>query len=72
MEVDEGQAFQALKKAFRLLYRSDLTLDRALDGLNMLPGTPEVQHLQRFLQASRQPGRRGPISGQRRHRGEAS
>ncbi len=72
MEIDGGQAFQALKKAFRLLYRSDLTLESALDRLALLPETPQVQHLQHFLQRSRQPERRGPISGQRRSQGESS
>lgn len=65
-DVDGGNAFQVLKKAYRLLYRSDLTLDVALDRLELLPGTEEVRHLRQFLQASRRPERRGAIAGRRR------
>ncbi|SRR5579883_1635199 len=60
-----GQTLQALKRAFRLLYRSGLTLNEALEKLDMLPYDEHVQHLQRFLRQSQQPGRRGPISGRR-------
>jgi UDP-N-acetylglucosamine acyltransferase len=52
---------QAIKEAFRLLYRQDLTINDALDKLAML-NSPYVQHLRQFLLDSindRQ--RRGPI-----------
>lgn len=65
-DANGGERFQVLKKAFRLLYRSGLTLEKALGELDLLPETPELQHLRQFLQASRQPGRRGPIAGRRR------
>lgn len=54
-----------LKQAFRILYRSQLTLDRSLEQLELLPQNPHLQHLSRFLQLSQLPGRRGPISGKR-------
>jgi UDP-N-acetylglucosamine acyltransferase len=60
-----GQTFQALKQAFRILYRSGLTLKEALEKLEMLPYDEHVHHLQRFLQLSQQSGRRGPIPGRR-------
>jgi UDP-N-acetylglucosamine acyltransferase len=53
-----------LKKAFRLLYRSDLTLNQALEKLALLPENQYVQHLQHFLHASTSGDkRRGPIAG---------
>ncbi|MBP0001941.1 MAG: acyl-ACP--UDP-N-acetylglucosamine O-acyltransferase [Cyanobacteria bacterium SID2] len=66
VETDDGRAFKVLKKAFRLLYRSQLTLEEALQQLDLLPDTPQLQHLQQFLYCSMQPGRRGPIAGRRR------
>lgn len=52
-----------LKKAFRILYRSGLTLNQALEQLDLLPDNPHLQHLRHFLQLSQMPGRRGPIAG---------
>ncbi|MEL6321074.1 MAG: acyl-ACP--UDP-N-acetylglucosamine O-acyltransferase [Cyanobacteria bacterium J06626_14] len=52
--------YQLLKKAFRILYRSGLTLDDALSQLEQLGGT-EVSHLHDFLNMSRGTGRRGSI-----------
>lgn len=50
-----------LKKAFRILYRSDLTLHQALEQLELLPDSQPLQHLRQFLKLSVTPGRRGPI-----------
>ncbi len=52
-----------LKKAFRLLYRSDRSFARALEALDFLDNNPYLAHLQQFLQASLAPNRRGPIPG---------
>lgn len=52
-----------LKKAFRILYRSGLTLNQALEQLDLLPDNEYLQNLRRFLQLSQMPGRRGPIPG---------
>lgn len=65
-EVDQGQTIQYLKKAFRLLYRSGLTLNQALEQLDLLPNNEHVQHLRQFLQLSQTEGRRGPIPGRRK------
>lgn len=54
-----------LKKAFRTLYRSEYTLNRALEQLDLLPDNEHLQHLRRFLQLSQMEGRRGPIPGRR-------
>lgn len=60
-----------LKKAFRILYRSGLTLNEALEQLDLLPDNQHIQHLRRFLQLSQMKGRRGPMPGRRLHmRGE--
>ncbi|XGV96695.1 MAG: acyl-ACP--UDP-N-acetylglucosamine O-acyltransferase [Leptolyngbya sp. BL-A-14] len=61
----DGKPYQALKQAFRILYRSGLTLNEALEKLEMLPYDEHVHHLQRFLRLSQQAGRRGPTSGKR-------
>jgi UDP-N-acetylglucosamine acyltransferase len=51
-----------LKKAYRLLYRSDLTFQEALEKLELLPHNECINHLRQFLQASiSDEGRRGPI-----------
>jgi UDP-N-acetylglucosamine acyltransferase len=51
-----------LKKAFRLLYRSDMTLQEALEKLEVLPDDEYIQHFRNFLHLSISgEGRRGPI-----------
>jgi UDP-N-acetylglucosamine acyltransferase len=55
--------FQILKKAFRILYRSDLTFKDALEELELLGDSEQLQHLRRFLLLSQMPGRRGLIPG---------
>jgi UDP-N-acetylglucosamine acyltransferase len=54
---------QILKKAFRFLYRSELTFKDALENLELLGDTEELLHLRRFLLLSQMPGRRGLIPG---------
>ncbi|HEY9749636.1 MAG TPA: acyl-ACP--UDP-N-acetylglucosamine O-acyltransferase [Allocoleopsis sp.] len=66
MDLEDGQVFQSLKKAFRWLYRSGLTLEQALEKLELLPENEHLQHLCRFLQLSQQEGRRGPTPGRRK------
>jgi UDP-N-acetylglucosamine acyltransferase len=51
------------KKAFRLLYRSEMTFTQAVEQLGLLSDRDELQHLYRFLQASMGPNRRGLIPG---------
>lgn len=62
-ELDHGKVFQTLKKAFRTLYRSDLTLNQALENLELLQDNEHLQHLRQFLQLSQMQGRRGLIPG---------
>lgn len=57
------QDFQVLKKAFRILYHSDLLFKEALAELEMIPETEQLQHLRRFLLLSQMSGRRGLIPG---------
>ncbi len=53
-----------IKKAFRLLYRSGLTFNDALEQLKALDNNPYVRHLSQFLdKSSTIAGRRGPIPG---------
>lgn len=54
-----------LKKAFRLLYRSDVQLTSAIQQLETLSDDPHLAHLHRFLLASLGEKRRGLIPGQR-------
>jgi UDP-N-acetylglucosamine acyltransferase len=54
---------QLLKKALRLLYRSDLRLTEAVEQLELLSGNEHIQHLQQFVRASLLPGRRGLTPG---------
>ncbi|MEN9207763.1 MAG: acyl-ACP--UDP-N-acetylglucosamine O-acyltransferase [Gloeomargarita sp. SZTDM-1c_bins_89] len=60
----QGEEGQALKQAFRVLYRSGLTLNQALEQLQPLTDQYEtLRHLHQFLVESQQPGRRGPTPG---------
>lgn len=63
--LENGQAMQALKKAFRILYRSGLTLNEALEQLDLLADQEPVQNLRQFLTLSHSSGRRGSIPGKR-------
>jgi UDP-N-acetylglucosamine acyltransferase len=62
-EAEQGQVYRTLKKAFRLLYRSQLTLTQALEQLDLIADNEHVQHLLRFLQLSQMEGRRGCLPG---------
>lgn len=64
-QASSDRVFPTLKKAFRLLYRSGLPLNQALEQLELLPDNEHLQHLRRFLQLSQIKGRRGPIPGRR-------
>ncbi|MDJ0796101.1 MAG: acyl-ACP--UDP-N-acetylglucosamine O-acyltransferase [Calothrix sp. MO_167.B12] len=55
--------FQLLKKAFRILYRSQLNFKESLEKLELLGNTQELVNLRRFLLLSQMPGRRGLIPG---------
>jgi UDP-N-acetylglucosamine acyltransferase len=63
VDLDDGKVFQTFKKAFRTLYRSGLTLNHALEKLDLLQESEHLQHLRQFLQLSQMPGRRGLIPG---------
>jgi UDP-N-acetylglucosamine acyltransferase len=53
-----------LKKAFRLLYRSNLTIQQALEQLQDFPDSESLKNLREFLHLSTsESGRRGPIPG---------
>lgn len=64
-EVDQKQVFQTLKKAFQILYRSELPLTQALEQIDLLADNEHLQHLHRFLLLSQISGRRGLIPGKR-------
>lgn len=61
--IDGGTPLRTLKKAFRILYRSELNLDDALIQLDLLGNGKEIEHLRTFLRMSRSQGRRGSIPG---------
>ncbi len=63
-----GGALRTLKKAFRTLYRSGLTMDDALQQLDLLGDGDEIEHLRRFLRMSCSKGRRGSIPGAKKKR----
>lgn len=63
--ADQGEVSPTLKKAFRILYRSGLPLNQALEQLDLLLDNEHLQHLRRFLQLSHMQGRRGSIPGVR-------
>ncbi len=64
-DLEDGRIFQLLKKAFRLLYRSDLTFQDALDQLGHLADNDYLKHLYKFLVSSQTEGRRGLVPGRR-------
>jgi UDP-N-acetylglucosamine acyltransferase len=49
------ETMKALKKAYRIIFRSGLTLEKAIKtvGEDEISRTPEVQHLLRFIQHSK-------------------
>jgi UDP-N-acetylglucosamine acyltransferase len=65
-ELQEGNAYRELKKAYRLVYRSKLTLTVAIAELSQWNQDNElVRHFCEFLKASQQPDRRGPTPGRK-------
>ncbi|MBE9019663.1 acyl-ACP--UDP-N-acetylglucosamine O-acyltransferase [Chroococcidiopsidales cyanobacterium LEGE 13417] len=62
-QAEQGQVYRSLKKAFRILYRSDLTLSQALEQLELIADNEHVQHLLQFLRMSQIKPRRGSIPG---------
>lgn len=65
-EVD----LNTLKNAFRLLYRSEIPLEKALQTLRTWPESELLNHLLIFIEESlSEPLRRGPLPGHRPHRG---
>lgn len=63
----DGQIYKGLVQAFRILYRSGLTLEEAISKLETLCDNERVQHLYEFLRASaHDEGRRGPVPGRKR------
>lgn len=62
-DLDEGRVFQSLKQAFRLIYRSGLSLTDALEKLSTMLENEHLTHLYRFLNDSQQAGRRGLTPG---------
>lgn len=59
----EGDVFQQLKQAYRLLYRSDLLLKEAIAEIRQISDRDHLSHLCNFLEASQTSGRRGPTPG---------
>lgn len=60
------EQIEVLKKAYRILYKSGLTINQALKQLEPLQVYPEVRHLSEFIYASvNDPNRRGLINPQR-------
>jgi UDP-N-acetylglucosamine acyltransferase len=59
----EGQVIQSIRTAFRLLYRSGLSLDESLEQLDRLPDNEHLLHLKQFLRSSQGEGRRGLTPG---------
>jgi UDP-N-acetylglucosamine acyltransferase len=59
----EGKVIQTLRTAFRLLYRSGLSLDESLEKLDRLPDNEHLLHLKQFLRSSQGEGRRGLTPG---------
>jgi UDP-N-acetylglucosamine acyltransferase len=61
-------AFKDFKKAYHLLYRSDIPFAKALEQLRQNTSGDLLAHLCSFLQQSQQSGRRGLISGRGQNR----
>lgn len=62
-QLEGGEVFALLKKAFRILYRSKQPLEQSLMELETLSTDDRLQHLYRFLRGSISPGRRGLTAG---------
>ncbi len=60
---EQGEIMRSLKKAFRFLYRSGLTLSEALEQISCLPDHELIGHLEHFLKQSQASDRRGLTPG---------
>jgi UDP-N-acetylglucosamine acyltransferase len=49
------ETLRALKKAYRIIFRSGLTLEKAMKNVeeDEISKTPEIQHLLQFIQRSK-------------------
>ena len=56
-----GEEIKQLKTAFKMLYRQDLPIQKAISQLDTIADSPHILHLQKFLQLSFGSGRRGAI-----------
>jgi UDP-N-acetylglucosamine acyltransferase len=61
----DPEEMKELKQAFKLLYRSGLTIEEALRELNQLSDREHLRNLAAFIAASISPERRGLIPGKR-------
>jgi len=64
-DADGGQALAELKRVWTLIYRQGLPLAQALAALQQQELDGPASELVRFLEASLEPSRRGPIPGSR-------
>ena len=72
-DLDGGRLYRELKDAYRVLYRSNLTLKEALSSLDIWADNEHIRHLQTFLQiSSTEAGRRGPVPGVIRRKSSSS
>jgi UDP-N-acetylglucosamine acyltransferase len=72
-ELQDGNAYRELKRAYRLVYRSDRTLSEAIAELSQWDQDNDlVHHFCEFLKASQQPERRGPTPGRKVSRSNRS
>jgi UDP-N-acetylglucosamine acyltransferase len=62
-DLEQGDVLKVLKKAFRLVYRSGLPLNQAIEELALLPDHEAIAHLRQFLTLSQGQGRRGLTPG---------
>ena len=60
----DGEQIALMKKAYKILYRSGLTLNQALKELESLCDNEHINHLHQFMEASaNNQNRRGLING---------
>ncbi|MBW4463432.1 MAG: acyl-ACP--UDP-N-acetylglucosamine O-acyltransferase [Nodosilinea sp. WJT8-NPBG4] len=62
----DTQAYRELKQAYRLVYRSGVSLSEAVSKLHQDESNDLVRHFSEFLRAAQQPDRRGLTPGRRR------
>nr|WP_242026892.1 acyl-ACP--UDP-N-acetylglucosamine O-acyltransferase [Phormidium tenue] len=64
----DPQAYRELKQAYRLVYRSGVSLSEAVSKLNQDESNDLVRHFSEFLRAALQSDRRGLTPGRRRNK----